>query len=136
LRNHQEIDMHIHRAAKSARDALGVAAIAYALIAGSAEAGEVTVAIHVNGHGLDLSQPAGAQMLYQRLDNAAYVACTRSNRVGLAPSPDPRGCTQRALANAIRAVNMPLLTQAYLAKHTLGEALAYGIDLPAQVAAK
>jgi UrcA family protein len=126
MRNHQEIDMRNYRVATSARRALGATAIAFALIAANAEAGgrDVTVGIAVNGRGLDLNQPAGARVLYQRLENAAYVACTRSNQVGLAPSSDPTGCTQKALANAIRSANVPLLTQAYLAKHTLREALA------------
>jgi UrcA family protein len=130
--------MHIYRVATSAQRALGAASIAIALIAGSAQAGgrEVTVAIPVNGQGLDLRQPAAAQVLYQRLENAAYVACTRSNRVGLAPSPDPTRCTQKALADAVRSAHIPLLTQAYVAQHTLREALAYGIDVPAQIAAK
>ena len=97
---------------------------------------EVTVAIQVSTRGLDLSQPAGAQKLYWRLQHAAREACTSGNRVGLAPSPDPTGCREKALADAIRSANLTLLTQVYLASHTLREAAAHGIDVPVQMAAK
>lgn len=122
----------------SARSILAAAAIAGTLFAGSVAANdyEVIVAIPVNAHGLDLSQPAGAHELYQRLEYAAYVACTRANRVGLAPSSDATGCSEKALANAVRSVNLPLLTRAYLGKHTLRDALAHGIEPPAELAAK
>jgi UrcA family protein len=122
----------------SARSILAAVAIAGTLFAGSVAANdhEVIVAIPVNAHGLDLSRPAGAQQLYQRLEYAAYVACTRADRVGLAPSPDPRGCGEKALADAVRSVNLPLLTRVYLGKHTLREALVHGIEPPAELAAK
>jgi UrcA family protein len=130
--------MYTKTAAMSARCVLGAAALACTLFAGTgvAEDRKVIVAIQVNSQGLDLNQPAGAQKLYMRLKEAAYVACTRANRVGLAPSPDPVGCSEKALGDAIRTVNAPLLTQAYLATHTLREASARGIEVPAQIAAK
>jgi UrcA family protein len=108
------------------------------LVAGkvSARDHDVTVAIQVNAQGLDLSQPAGAKQLYRRIENAAYIACTRANRVGLAPPTDPFGCYEKALGDAIRSVNATLVTQAYLATHTVREAMAHGIDVPAQMAAK
>jgi UrcA family protein len=130
--------MYTKTAALRARCTLATAALACALLTGTAGAdeGTVVVGIPVNGQGLDLNDPAGARELYQRLDYAAYVACTRANRVGLAPSPDPRGCSQKALAAAVRSAHVPLLTQAYLARHTLREALANGIQLPPKMAAK
>ncbi len=96
----------------------------------------VTVSIQVNTQGLDVSQPRGAQKLYWRVRDAAWVACTYGNRVGLAPSPNPISCREKALADAVRAAHSALLTQIYLASHTLLEATAYGIDVPVQVAAK
>jgi hypothetical protein len=57
-------------------------------------------------------------------------------RVDLAPSPDPQGCYEKALGNAVRSAHLPLLTQAYLETHTLREAAARGIDLPVMIAAK
>jgi UrcA family protein len=108
------------------------------LVAGnvSARDREVTVAIQVNAQGLDLSQPEGAHELYMRIKDAAYVACTRANRVGLAPASNQSACYEMALGDAVRSVSVPLLTRAYLATHTLREAMAHGIDVPAQMAAK
>jgi hypothetical protein len=52
------------------------------------------------------------------------------------PSDDPKGCHEKALGDAIRAAKVPMVTQVYLAYHTLQEAAAYGIDIPEQIAAK
>jgi UrcA family protein len=130
--------MYTQTAAQRARCLVGTVAVACALLTGTAVADEhqVAVGIAVSGQGLNLNNPAGARELYRRLNNAAYVACTRANRVGLAPSPDPQGCTDKALAEAVRSVNAPLLTQAYLTTHTVQEAIASGIKLPPQMAAK
>jgi UrcA family protein len=130
--------MYTLTAALRTRCLLASVALACALLTGTAVADEhsVVVAIPVSGQGLNLNDPAGARELYQRLNYAAYVACTRSNRVGLAPSPDPKGCTEKALAAAIGSANAPLLTQAYLANHTVREAMAHGIVVPGQMASK
>lgn len=96
----------------------------------------VTVAIHVSTRGLDLSQPAGAHKFYTRLQHAAQVVCTHGNRIDLQPSADPAGCYEKALGDAIRSANLPRLTQIYLETHTVGQASAHGINVPAQVAAK
>ena len=116
---------------------LGAAAVAGTLVAGSVAAKdqEFTVAYKVSIQGLDVSQPAGAHAFYTRLKHAAEVVCTHGMRVDLAPLTDPQGCFERALADAIRSAKLPLLTQLYLATHTLQEAVARGIDVPAQVAA-
>ena len=42
----------------------------------------------------------------------------------------------QGLGDAIRSANLPLLTQVYLGTHTLRQAAAYGIEAPAQLAAK
>ena len=130
--------MYTKRAFMSAWPVLGAAIVACSLFAGSVAAKdkEVTVAIQVSTQGLDLSQPAGARELYTRLKHAAEVVCTHGNRVGLAPSADPQGCYEKALADAVRSARMPLVTQVYLATHTLQQAAAHGIEVPAQVAAK
>jgi UrcA family protein len=120
----------------SAWPVLGAAVIACTLFIGRVVANEVTVAIPVSAQGLDLSQPAGAHEFYMRLQHAAQVVCTHGMRVDLEPSPDPAGCYEKALGNAIRSAHVPLLTQVYLATHTLREAAALGIDLPVQIAAK
>ena len=129
--------MHTRTAVISARSVLGAAAVACTLLAGNAAAAKdhnVTVAIHVSTEGLDLSQPADARTFYTRLENASWVACTRGNRVNLVPVDDVKGCYEEALGGAIRSAKAPTLTQIYLATHTLQEAAARGIDVPAQIA--
>jgi len=91
---------------------------------------------HVSTQGLDLSQPAGAHQFYRRLQQAARVACRMATGSTWAPALDPAGCYEKALGDAIRSANVPLVTQFYLVTHTLGEAAARGIDVPAQMAAK
>jgi UrcA family protein len=122
----------------SSRFVLGATAIACTLFAGNVAAAgrEVTVSIHVSTEGFDLSQPSGAQKFYERLKHAAEVACTHGNRVDLEPAADPAGCYEKALGGAIRSVNVPLLTLVYLETHTLWQAAALGIKVPAQIAAK
>jgi UrcA family protein len=130
--------MYTRTAAVSARSLTGAAAIACALIAGNVAAKDhrVVVAIHVSAQGLDLSQPADAQTFYTRLKQAAWVACTDGNRVDLVPSDNLQGCYEKALGGAIRSTSVPTLTQIYLANHTLQQAAALGILLPAQMVAK
>jgi UrcA family protein len=130
--------MSIKTAVISARSVVGAAAVAGTLFVGNAAAAnpEFTVAIQVSTKGLDLSQPAGARELYRRLQYAAWEVCQPDARVALEPVSDPKGCSEKALGDAIRSVKQPLLTQVYLETHTLGEAAAHGIKVPAQVAAK
>jgi hypothetical protein len=53
-----------------------------------------------------------------------------------APSSDPSGCSEKALGNAIRSVDQPLLTQMFLRQLTLREAATYGIESATKLAAK
>ena len=130
--------MHTSSAVTGIRTLLGGVAVACALLTGNVAAKDknVTVAIHVSNQGLDLSQPADAQTFYTRLTNAAWVACTRGDRVDLLPADDLRGCYEAALGTAVRSASIPMVTQIYLATHTLQEAAKHGIEAPAQVAAK
>ena len=130
--------MHKKTAVRSAWTALRVAVVAGTLCAAAtvAQGNEVTVAYQVSTQGLDLSTPEGVRELYHRLKNAAWVVCTRANRVGLEPTPDPEACTEKALAEAIRSARMPLLVQAYLETHSIGQAAAHGIDVSGKVAVK
>lgn len=115
---------------------LGAAIVACAFFAGNVVAKDVKVAYQVSTQGLDLKQPAGAREFYARIQHAAQIVCTHGNRVDLQPSPDPQGCYEKALGDAIRSANLPLLTQVYLETHSPREAAAHGIDVPVQVAAK
>ena len=131
--------MQTKLAISGARFVLGVAAVAGTLFATTPAAAEnhnVTVALHVSTKGLDLSQPADARTFYTRLENAAWVACTRGNRVDLLPVDDLKACYDRALGGAIRSANAPKLIQIYLETHTLQQAATQGIEVPAQLAAK
>jgi UrcA family protein len=117
---------------------LGSAALACALFAGTAVARDytVTVAMHVSTAGLDLSQPKDARAFYYRLENAAWVACTRGDRVALVPVDNVNACYQKALGSAVRAARTPLVTQLYLATHTFADAAAQGIELPSRMAGR
>jgi UrcA family protein len=130
--------MYTKTAFISAWPVLAASIVACTLFVGSVAAKdqEFTVAYRVSTQGLDPSQPAGARELYRRLKHAAEVVCTHGMRVDLAPTPDPQGCYENALADAVRSAHMPLVTQAYLATHTFQQAAARGIDVPVQVATK
>jgi UrcA family protein len=130
--------MSTKAALRHARSVLGAATLACALFAGNVAAKEhaVIVTIHVSTHGLDLSLSPGAHEFYARLQHAAWVACTHANRVDLAPSLNPQGCYEKALGDAIRSADVPLLTQVYLNSHSIQEAAARGIGVPPQTAAK
>ncbi len=117
---------------------LGATLIACTMLAGavSAKDQEFPVDYRVNAHGLDLTQPSGAQELYARLQHAAQVVCTHGMRVDLVPSADPKACYESALGNAVKSANAKLVTQVYLANHTSQEASQHGIELPVRIASK
>ncbi len=101
---------------------LAVVAVACGIFTGSVLAKDpnVTIALHVSTQGLDLSQPAAAQAFLHALEGGRVgVVCTHGDRVDLVPVDDPRGCYEKALAEAIRSVKAPLLTQIYLANHAI-----------------
>jgi UrcA family protein len=95
----------------------------------------VTIAIRVSSQGLDLTRPTDAHTLYTRVENAAWVVCTRGTRADLVPVQDPKSCYEIALAGAVRSAKAPLLTQIYLATHTPQQARAQGIEA-SELAAK
>ena len=130
--------MYANAAAASTRLLVGAAIVVCTLFAGSVTAKDklVSVSVQVNPDGLDLSQPADAQMFYTRLQNAAWLVCTRRTRVDLLPVDPPKVCYEKAHGAAIRSAKAPTLTQIYLATHTLQEAAAYGVEVPAQLVAK
>ena len=130
--------MHTTTRFTSGASSLAAVAVACTCLAGNVVAEEhiVEVSIPVNSQGLDLSKADDARAFYSRLQDAAWVVCTRGTRVGLEPSDNPRLCYEKALGAAVRAAKTPLVTQLYLATHTLQEAAARGIQLPPQIAAK
>lgn len=114
------------------------AVAACAVLSGPAQANDhsVTIRLPVSTAGLDLSQRAGAGELYGRIKAAARIVCGSGDRVGLEPVTDFKSCYEKALADAVRSVNRPQVTLAYLKTHTLQDAAAQGIDVPTLVAAK
>jgi UrcA family protein len=84
----------------------------------------VTDSVRVSPQGLDLSQPADSRTFYVRLENAAWIVCTRGTRVGLLPADSQFKCYQNALGDAVHASNKSMVTQIYLATHTVQEAAA------------
>jgi UrcA family protein len=134
----KEIYMNTKTAFRSALPVMGATLVACTMLAGNAAAEdqEFPVEYRVNARGLDLSQPAGANELYSRLQHAAEVVCTHGMRVDLVPLADPKGCYERALGAAVRTANSKQVTKVYLATHTVQEAAARGIDVRVQIAAK
>jgi UrcA family protein len=114
------------------------AVAACAALSGPALANDlvVTIRIPVAFADLDISQPGGARELYRRLREAARTVCSNGNRVDLEPLTDFDSCYEKALGNAVRSVNQPQLTIAYLGTHTLRDAATQGIDVSQRVAAK
>ena len=108
-------------------------AAACLLLVGAAAAAEpptFPVSIHVDSRGLDLSRAADAQKFYFRLKRGAWEVCNGRSRVGLQPEINPDACIETALGDAIRSADKPLVTQVYLASHSVREAAAHGIDAP------
>jgi UrcA family protein len=131
--------MYTKLAIARARLILGVAVVAGILFATNSAVAkdyDVTVVLHVSTKGFDLSKPTDARTFYARLENAAWVACTRGNRVDLLPVDNLKRCYERALGGAIRSTKAPTLTQIYLETHTLREAAAQGVNVSAHLAAK
>ena len=118
--------------------AIGTVVLACSMFGSSAGAkdAEFPVDFHVSARGLDLNLPGEAQELYGRLQHAAQIVCTHGMRVDLVPTADPKACYEQALAKAVRSVNAPLVTQVYLASHTIEQATARGIELPVRIASK
>jgi UrcA family protein len=124
---------------RNTKPCICIAAVAACVaLSGPAQANDhpFTIRLPVSTAGLDLSQPAGAGELFGRLKAAARIVCGSGNRVGLEPVADFQSCYEKALGAAIRSVNRPQLTIAYLKTHTLQDAAAQGIDVPTLIAAK
>ena len=113
--------MYTRRAFVGAWPVLRAALVACSLFAGSVGAKDVTVAVPVSTQGLDLSQPAGAQKLYWRLLRLRGWPARMATGSAWPPPMTRRVAVRRRSADAIRAADLPLLTQAYLATHTVGK---------------
>jgi UrcA family protein len=131
--------MNANNPVRNTRSGICIAAVAAcAALSGPAQANDlmVTIRIPVAFADLDISRPAGARELYGRLRQAARTVCSDGNRIDLEPVTDFDSCYEKALGNAVRSVNQPQLTIAYLRTHTLRDAATQGIDVSQRVAAK
>jgi len=129
--------MNSRTAVLNAKPALYLAAaVASTLLSGPAQARdpELTVELSVNTAGLNVNTPAGARILYGRLRQAARAVCGSGDRVGLQPVADFPACYEKALGDAVHSINRPELTLAYMTTHTLQDAAAHGIEVPARMA--
>jgi UrcA family protein len=92
--------------------------MAAVFVAGSAVAADTSAVVsqQVVGYSdLNLQSPAGTLALYRRIQAAAKGVCETRNTRDLAEIPRARACLERAVREAVFAVNNSGLTQHYLA---------------------
>jgi UrcA family protein len=94
---------------RSAFAALLWAVSALALFNEPAIADEVA-AVTVNYADLDVSKPAGAQQLYQRIKSAARKVCAPLNGKDLHRMFLWRDCYEQAVADAVATIDRPALS--------------------------
>ena len=100
------------------RDVAKVGVLALGLSSGAAFANLTdrgTEAVAVSFAELDLSKPAGAEALYDRLQRAAQEVCGINERFYspyyIAGSAERRACYQDALDRAVAQLDEPLVTE-------------------------
>jgi len=72
--------------------------------------------VHVKYADLNVSSPAGAAVLYQRIRVAATQVCGTPDQRDLSRLEQAKVCTNKAIANAVTAVGNDMLTDLYQAK--------------------
>ena len=70
----------------------------------------------VNYKDLNLNSNAGIQVLYKRIQGAANQVCGKVDVRDLQGMSVQKACVERAISDAVAAVNSPTLTRVYLAK--------------------
>jgi UrcA family protein len=107
---------------------------AMALASDPMENGSVSVKVSLTG--LDLNSPAGAEKLVRRISIAAEQACGAEAKYDPLRTAMFDHCHRDRVAEAVRAISRPLVTQAYIASFPR-EAAMYNIgDQQHVVAAK
>ena len=86
------------------------AAVAAALLAGPALA--QTSQVMVRTHHVNFNDPAQVRDVYARINQAAREACTTPSDNKYVAQPE-RECVARAVADAVRSTDKPLLTAAF-----------------------
>ena len=77
--------------------------------AGAAEQAVPTKTVRFND--LDITQPAGAKILYDRIKAAAAEVCRRPLSWELSMMAVDRNCMQKAIDDAVMKVNSDILTE-------------------------
>jgi UrcA family protein len=95
------------------------AALSATMLAGvtnAAEAGDVAPQQAVTYKDLNLNSNAGIQILYKRIEGAASQVCGNVDSRDLRAMSAKKACVERAISNAVAAVNSPMLTMVSVAK--------------------
>ena len=83
--------------------------------------------VKVSPAGLDLNSNAGAQTMFKRLTVAAEQVCGGANaEFDALRTVVYRACYRETLSNAIRSLNAPMVTHAYVVQYP-SQAAHYGI---------
>jgi UrcA family protein len=96
-----------------------LAAFAVTLLANAAQAGTASDAppqLAVRFSDLNLARHADVAVLYRRIQSAAFQVCGSVDPKQLSQAAAAKPCIDRAIAQAVSAINSPLLTSQYLAK--------------------
>jgi UrcA family protein len=100
-----------------------LAAVSTTMLAGVTQAagfGDTPAKQIVTYQDLNLNSDAGTQALYRRIQRAANKVCGEVNVRDLAGLRVKKACLDRAISEAVAAVNSPMLTKVYLEE--MGEA--------------
>jgi UrcA family protein len=73
-------------------------------------AGDALPSKKVSYADLDISKPAGAKVLYGRIEAAAHQVCALSGYKDLGVMQRVNGCVDRAINNAVKQVDSPALS--------------------------
>jgi UrcA family protein len=95
------------------------AAVCVAVLANTTQAGDVRDAapqLVVRYADLNLASHAGVAVLYRRIKNAASQVCGSVDLKHLSQAAAAKPCIDGAIAQAVSAINSPMLTSQYLAK--------------------
>jgi len=90
-------------------------ALAFSVSAVSA-ADPTSASINVKYADLNIANPPGAAVLYERIRTAASSAC---NYFWFKTDADEARCVQQTIANAVAKVNQPALSAVYNAKYKI-----------------
>ena len=96
-----------------------LAAVGVTLLASAAQAGEASDAapqLVVHYSDLNLATNNGVAVLYHRIQHAAVQVCGSVDQRELARVTAAKACQDRAMAQAVSAINNPMLTGKYLAR--------------------